>query len=108
MVTTGPGDILFVPGWRWHEIRIKKGGFSLGMSNRNGWLARPWQEMPLAQFMTGVQSKFSTGAGLTLLLMDVIHLAPIMLACALYQTGIISNMSVLMTVQQTQHETKYP
>lgn len=111
-VTTRPGDMLFIPTWWWHEIRIEKDGFSLGISNRNQWNLMPLQHSPIVRFIPGVLSKFPKGAGLMPFLLDVVHVAPTYLGVLLSQMGIIADERLdiffKVTVEDTQHEVEYP
>ena len=104
-VTTRPGDILFIPTWWWHEVRIENDGFSVGISHRNHWTDLPLRQYPLVRFIPGVLSKFPQGAGLMPILLDAVHATPELFSSLLLRIGLISeDRYPHPTVEATQHE----
>ena len=109
-VTTRPGDILFIPAWWWHEIRIEDDSFSLGISNRNHMRVDSWRHSPILRFLPGILSIPSVGAGLMPILLDAVHYTPDIVVLLLFQTGAVaenrlSDIIKSGRVQQVQHQT---
>ena len=70
-VTTRPGDLLYIPAWWMHEIRVDDDEFSFGVSTRAfGWNLRNWQLWPVLRFLPGVNP---SGAGATGVTLDMLH-----------------------------------